>query len=85
MPPSQEGRARRAIVGCVHFTLILGPLFLVATLALTDSELPGSSEKPPPSKEMVCVDCEKWIVPEYPDDGTGPKCPNNPQHKLRRQ
>jgi hypothetical protein len=85
MPPSQEARVRRAFAGCVHLTLVLGSLFLIAILAQTDSELPGNGKKPPPSKKLVCVDCEKWVVPVYPEDGTGPKCPNNAEHKLRRQ
>ena len=85
MPPSQEARLGRALVGCVHLTLVLGSLFLIAILAQTDSELPGNGKKSARPNEMVCVDCRKWVTPVYPRDGTGPKCPNNGKHKLRRQ
>lgn len=81
MPPSQGARVRRVLAGRV--TLVLGSLFLLTMLAQTDSELPGNARKPAPNKTMVCIDCLKRIVPEYPKDGSGPKCPNNADHKLR--
>jgi hypothetical protein len=84
MPPIQEARLRCALACRAHVTLVLGWLFLIAMLAQVEPQLPGPDPSPPPSpEEMVCDECDDLITPVYPKDGSGPKCPNGADHKLR--
>jgi hypothetical protein len=69
-------------VGFVVLGAAMVFLLPVVILGQTDPELPGEPADAVKSKTMVCLDCRKRVVPILPEDGSGPKCPNDPSHEL---
>ncbi len=82
---SREPRVRRVLAGFVPISLALGLLFALAMLAQTEPELPGDPLPPPESETVACLDCRTRVIPVFPEDGSGPKCPINPDHMLDPQ